>query len=442
MFTLKQHCATRSLALALTVVSTVVLVSACQSVGGGSGSSQQDVKTGDATAGRLVYENSCAGCHGAPGRNDGEAPDLSEMGAAGIEAVLNGGEHPGGLPGDLSGADFDHLAAYLGQTAVDDPDTPRIPDEPGTPETSGFPEIPAFPDRPELPRPPAEPERPDVPGGPTVPAPTGGSCDACLTPEDIEAIIPFLEGLRADGWTQAEAVEVLKTAMADDGVDPNTCPGCAEDLVAEVYGSAEPGLDIPTDPATPRDPCEACLIPEETDVAIEYAAELRAAGWSQAEVVSELANAMATAGVDLATCPNCAENLVAAVYAGAGPGPGPETPGPGATDPFLVGTWWYEDSFWNDLSGFSSTTIVTVQYLADGTYHETNQTCAYGDATACSDVIEHTGRWTASDGWLSVTYEDGSSAGATYYIEDQPDGRVMMTQAGGTGERRLWTYRG
>jgi len=56
----------------------------------------------------------CANCHGTPGANDGNAPDLQGTSSARINQMLHSDDHPGGQANEnWTQADYDNLAAYL-----------------------------------------------------------------------------------------------------------------------------------------------------------------------------------------------------------------------------------------------------------------------------------------------------------------------------------------
>jgi quinohemoprotein ethanol dehydrogenase len=89
---------------------------------GGEGTAQDVSPTsGDATAGKQIFADNCATCHGLSGKGGNGGPDLSaipdaKQTAAVVKQVTNGG---GGMPafgGQLSDTDIANVAAYVSKT--------------------------------------------------------------------------------------------------------------------------------------------------------------------------------------------------------------------------------------------------------------------------------------------------------------------------------------
>jgi mono/diheme cytochrome c family protein len=88
---------------------------------GSSGGEHEDLSafegpvTGDSTAGAVVYENFCAGCH--PGGGAGVGPELHNRtdSPAEIRALIRHGEDrmPAFGPDQISDADLENVLAYL-----------------------------------------------------------------------------------------------------------------------------------------------------------------------------------------------------------------------------------------------------------------------------------------------------------------------------------------
>ena len=84
--------------------------------GGGGGGGGDTNGVGDATAGEAIYNANCRNCHGTPGQDDGPAPgasDLADFTAPQLDDGATAEGHPD-LP-ELTGDDYDDLAAYLAQ---------------------------------------------------------------------------------------------------------------------------------------------------------------------------------------------------------------------------------------------------------------------------------------------------------------------------------------
>jgi len=319
------------------IAGLLLLGLACQSGGGGGGGPQGEGQpTGDPAeleAGRLIYQQSCAGCHGTPGAADGSAPDLNNASANELQATLESDRHPGGAHAPLGDDELVQLSTYLEAdgAAADSPDTPSVPDVPQDPLL------------------------------PPTPQPVGHPCDPCMTASDRAVVAPTLEQMRGEGVTQADAVIQLGQAMINVGVDPGVCPGCAEAMVAEAYEGAAPD-----------------------------------------------------------------------------PTPGSGTPVAGPLDDRIVGSWRYEWSYYDSISGFNAYSYIVVEYRSDGSYYELSETCAEGGTSACSDRTESFGNWTADGRTVAVTYNDGSSFWATYEVSNLVGDVTMLTQSEGTGDPRLW----
>lgn len=323
----------RALQLAVSLAAAIALAGACQSGGGGGGGGSNGAEAGSAAAGQLVYDESCVGCHGTPGANDGNAPDLAGASSAQIRSVLNGGEHAGGQPENLEAGAYDDLAAYLGG------------DEP--------------------------------------------------------------EG--------------------EDDQDQDNADNTNEPTPAAGVTSA-------------TEACAACLSQEGLDETVAYAEYLQANGVSQNQAVPELENAMALSGVDTASCPQCAEAVAVQTYAGDQAPADPGTGGTGAVDPNLVGSWLYEDNYWS--GDFSSTSSTTAILNADGTFEiRTVWFGGDGSVSGASDQSVVRGRWSASNGSLSLTYEDGSREDYGYYTENMA-GDLLLLLTDAAGAQTMWTYQG
>lgn len=111
----------RGAVLMAAVAALVGLGTACQSPagGGGGGGGGNGALGAEAAAGQLTYNQVCQDCHGTPGRNDGDAPDLEGTSAAAIEAEVTGDDHGGGRIEGFEDRHYDELAAYLNADAVD-----------------------------------------------------------------------------------------------------------------------------------------------------------------------------------------------------------------------------------------------------------------------------------------------------------------------------------
>jgi mono/diheme cytochrome c family protein len=96
----------------VTVALLPALLAACQTGGGKSGDS--DLVAGDVVLGRVAYSGKCYDCHGTPGQNDGDAPQLAGTSAAALEQRFAGGEHEGVSSDDLDRQTYLDLEAYLG----------------------------------------------------------------------------------------------------------------------------------------------------------------------------------------------------------------------------------------------------------------------------------------------------------------------------------------
>jgi len=92
-----------------------LVVAGCQATGGGGGGGGGDdgAQTGDAEAGQATYNQVCAQCHGTPGANDGDAPDLAGTSAAAMEAEVTGDDHGGGRIEGFLDRHYQEMAAYL-----------------------------------------------------------------------------------------------------------------------------------------------------------------------------------------------------------------------------------------------------------------------------------------------------------------------------------------
>jgi quinohemoprotein ethanol dehydrogenase len=84
----------------------------------GEGGKKSAASKGDATAGKVVFENNCGSCHGADGRGGNGGPDLTTIPSAKnrnrvVAQVLNGG---GGMPafkGQLTSKQIADVAAFV-----------------------------------------------------------------------------------------------------------------------------------------------------------------------------------------------------------------------------------------------------------------------------------------------------------------------------------------
>jgi mono/diheme cytochrome c family protein len=94
----------------------VVVALACSSLfvacgdagGGGNG------LTGDATAGKALYETNCASCHGATGEGTGQFPSVvGEGGSEAIEIVTNGEDAMPAFGGELTEQEIADVVAYV-----------------------------------------------------------------------------------------------------------------------------------------------------------------------------------------------------------------------------------------------------------------------------------------------------------------------------------------
>ena len=127
----RRHHKLRTFTLAVSLLAGLAFTAACQSNAGGGGGSGNNKTGGDAAAGELKFQQSCAGCH----ENGG--PDLAGSSAAQIEGKLTTGPHEGGSAAQLGvgGNDYADLAAALGGNAGGG-DTPGG-DTPGGTEPGG-----------------------------------------------------------------------------------------------------------------------------------------------------------------------------------------------------------------------------------------------------------------------------------------------------------------
>ena len=99
--------------------------------------------------------------------------------------------------------------------------------------------------------------------------------------------------------------------------------------------------------------------------------------------------------------------------------------------------WWTTRSgawFWN----CSTTAILN----ADGTFEI--RTVWFGGDESVSGISDQTvvrGRWSASNGALSLTYEDGSRKDYGYYTEYMV-GDLLLLLTDAAGGQTMWTYQG
>ncbi len=99
------------------LVPAVALAAAgCQAggAGGGGGGGRTAANPADVVAGETTYNQVCAQCHGTPGDNDGDAPDLAGTTAGAIEAEVTGNNHGGGRIDGFLDSHYREMAAYLG----------------------------------------------------------------------------------------------------------------------------------------------------------------------------------------------------------------------------------------------------------------------------------------------------------------------------------------
>ena len=126
-----------------------------------------------------------------------------------------------------------------------------------------------------------------------------------------------------------------------------------------------------------------------------------------------------------------------------------------------MGHWLYEKHYWS--GRFSSTTMKRLLFGADGRFTERRgliadleqhptpgaDAGAYGDGspevtgnmTMETDPNTDHGRWSAANGKLYLSYDDGSFAEYAYELSQDGDGRSMLMRAAG-GSNELWTYQG
>ena len=81
-------------------------------------STTKSVGPGDATAGQMVFESKCAGCHGAGGKGGSPGPRLIGSGLTAADVTRRVEQGSGVMPAGLvSGADEANVVAYVASIA-------------------------------------------------------------------------------------------------------------------------------------------------------------------------------------------------------------------------------------------------------------------------------------------------------------------------------------